>query len=66
MTAPEKVDCFKCRNFYVTWDPNFPRGCSVLGFKGREIPSRVVFNSSGVPCQYFEGKHQSKERVKGR
>lgn len=52
--AVEKVDCFKCKFFYITWDEFFPRGCKALGFKSREVPSAVVFNSSGLPCQKFE------------
>lgn len=52
--AIEKVDCFKCKFFYITWDEYFPRGCKALGFKSREVPSAVVLNSSGLPCQKFE------------
>ncbi|HAO94108.1 MAG: uracil-DNA glycosylase [Deltaproteobacteria bacterium GWB2_55_19] len=52
--AIEKVECFKCKFFYITWDEFFPRGCKALGFKSREVPSAVVFNSSGLPCQKFE------------
>lgn len=53
---PQRIDCFKCRHFYVTWDEYFPRGCKALGFKSREIPSGVVFRSSGIECQKFEMK----------
>jgi len=48
------VDCFACRHFYVTWDPDFPRGCRVMGFKSREIPSQVVRRASGMECLRFE------------
>jgi len=51
-----KVNCYKCKYFYITWDTNFPRGCRLLGFKSRGIPSADVFNSSGIPCLSFEPK----------
>ncbi|NPV92116.1 MAG: uracil-DNA glycosylase [Firmicutes bacterium] len=66
MAQSEKVNCFKCRHFYITWDRSFPRGCSAIGFKGREIPSLVVMNASGMACQYFESKDNTKEHQKNR
>lgn len=51
-----KIECLKCRHFYITWDEFFPRGCKALSFKSREIPSRVVFSSSSIECQKFEPK----------
>jgi hypothetical protein len=53
---PEKVDCFQCRHFFITWDKNFPRGCHALGFKSREMPSQMVFQASGMQCMKFEKK----------
>ena len=52
----KRVDCFQCKHFYVTWDPRFPRGCKVFGFKTRQLPSVAVFSSSGEPCEGFERK----------
>jgi len=53
---PEKIDCFKCRHFFVTWDRKFPRGCRALGFKSKEMPSKTVFQASGMQCLKFERK----------
>ena len=50
----DRPQCIRCRHFYVTWDPKFPRGCRAYGFKGREEPSRVVFRNSGMACQLFD------------
>ncbi len=50
------VNCFKCKHFYITWDKNFPRGCRALNFKSQNVPSQVVFQSSGFPCLCFEKK----------
>jgi len=52
----EKIDCFKCKHFYITWEQSFPRGCRAMGFKSKEMPSDVVFQSSGMECMRFEEK----------
>lgn len=52
----KRPDCFACAHFYVTWDERFPRGCRVLGFKSRRLPSAVVKESSGSTCQLFRPK----------
>jgi len=58
---PKKVDCFKCRHFFVTWDKNFPRGCQALGFKSKEMPSQMVFLASGMQCLKFEKKEATNQ-----
>lgn len=55
-----KVECRRCVHFYITWDEFFPRGCKALSFKSREVPSKVVFDSSGMECQKFEPKKNGK------
>jgi len=57
----KRIDCFKCKHFYVTWDQGFPRGCKAMGFKSREMPSDVVYQSSGIECMKFEGKETLEE-----
>ncbi len=52
----EKVNCPNCKYYYITWDRNMPYGCKAFGFKSRQIPSLVVFQSSGKACQAFEVK----------
>ena len=54
--ADTRVNCYKCKFFYVTWDPGLPYGCRAMGFKTRQLPSIVVLKSSGRPCQMFEEK----------
>ncbi|MCP4024452.1 MAG: uracil-DNA glycosylase [Desulfobacteraceae bacterium] len=60
MKEDYKRNCYKCRSFYVTWDPNHPNGCKVMGFKTRQLPCMVVFQSSGKPCMMFKEKAASK------
>jgi hypothetical protein len=43
-------------HYYITHDINFRYGCHALGFKSQQLPMRVVEESSGQPCQYFEKK----------
>jgi hypothetical protein len=56
------VDCAKCIHFFITWDKNYPKGCRAMGFKCQEMPSDVVFKSSGIECLRFERKKASGKR----
>jgi hypothetical protein len=51
--------CHDCENFFVSWDARAPLGCNVFGFKGKQLPSLVVLQSSGQPCSYFRDKRGS-------
>jgi hypothetical protein len=59
MSETQRVDCMKCRHFYVTWDTKFPKGCKAFGFKSQTMPSITVLSSSGKPCMNFELKGKS-------
>lgn len=48
-----RIDCFKCVYFAVTWDVNFPKSCKLYGFKSAYMPSLSVFKSSGIRCMGF-------------
>lgn len=51
-----KVDCFQCKHFAVSWDANLPRACKLFGFKSLGMPSVVVYQSTGEECVGFEKK----------
>lgn len=55
-TENEKIDCMKCQYFYITWDQKFPRGCKLLNFKSKQMPSIEVLQSSGSACLKFGPK----------
>jgi hypothetical protein len=55
----EIINCFNCVYFYITWDEKFPRGCRAMGFKSKEIPSVVVYKSSGAECLKFRRKKKA-------
>ncbi|SEM63641.1 uracil-DNA glycosylase [Paenibacillus sp. OV219] len=59
-TEQTRIDCMKCRHFYITWDKNYPRGCKAFKFKGSAMPSAAVLSSSGKPCMNFEPKSMTK------
>ena len=52
----QQVSCRGCRHYRITWDPRLPYGCAALGFKSRQTPSVVVYESSGMPCHAFAPK----------
>ena len=56
MPPTPKVNCLACRYFYITYEPSHPYGCKSLSFKSKEMPSRVVYISSGMECQSFTPK----------
>lgn len=53
--------CMNCRHYFVTWDPVAPHGCRAMGFKGVQIPSLTVYQSSGLDCQLFDPKKKEGE-----
>lgn len=55
----KKVNCFKCEYYYVTWDPNFPRGCRAFAFKTARIPSAQVYQASGEHCLRFKKRERT-------
>lgn len=42
--------CQGCIHFFVTYDPGFPYGCRIMGFKGRRHPYAEVRAVTGGPC----------------
>ncbi|WP_333655459.1 hypothetical protein [Dissulfurispira sp.] len=59
----QKIDCFKCKHFYITWDKGFPYGCKAMGFKTKNMPSDVVYQSSGMECLKCEEKDKKAKPV---
>jgi len=53
---PKAPDCWKCRNFAISWDPRNPYQCKMMGFKSRMIPSFEVFRADGNHCRGFMEK----------
>ncbi|MFA7565483.1 MAG: hypothetical protein WCY01_00525 [Alkalispirochaeta sp.] len=52
---PERApNCLQCKHFTVTWNPRFPRGCTLFEIKTRRLPSIVVYENTGYHCPGFE------------
>lgn len=49
-------DCLKCVYFKVSWDPHFPRICTLFAIKTRHLPSIEVFQATGHQCPSFTPK----------
>nr|WP_082191215.1 uracil-DNA glycosylase [Peribacillus loiseleuriae] len=52
----KRINCMACKHYYVTWDPQFPRGCRSFSFKSANLPSLEVLRSSGEACMKFTPK----------
>ncbi len=48
--------CRKCIHFFITYETATPYGCRAMNFKSKIVPSRVVYNSSGIFCQLYSPK----------
>jgi len=58
------INCRKCQQYYITWDPHFPNGCMLFGFKAKSMPSQTVFEANGKQCEHFEEKVKGAENEK--
>ena len=56
----KRINCRRCEYYFVTWEPQKPNGCKAYGFKSHQIPSMVVFQSSGSDCAMFREKPKAK------
>lgn len=54
--AYEKINCYKCKYYYITWDVSFPKGCKFYGFKSLNLPYILVKQSTGLSCDKFTPK----------
>lgn len=53
---PERINCIHCVYYEVTWEQDNPRGCTMFGFKSKQMPSKVVMETTGKPCPAFTPK----------
>ncbi len=56
----KRINCRRCEFYFVTWEKGKPHGCRAYGFKSPQIPSLVVFQSSGTDCSLFKLKTSAK------
>lgn len=56
------VNCAQCIHYNVTWDPMFPRGCGLFGFKTARPPSTMVLEATGGRCDNFKSRLDAKPK----
>ncbi|MAI97084.1 MAG: hypothetical protein CML37_00100 [Rhodobacteraceae bacterium] len=54
---PNTSLCRNCQHFFITHDKFKPWGCSNFGFKSINLPSQIVFSTTGMKCAYFKQKN---------
>jgi len=52
-------NCWQCRHFSVSWDPNLPYACRLMGFKSGIMPALEVLRADGSRCHGFSRKTAS-------
>ncbi|MDA1244508.1 MAG: hypothetical protein O3B02_05845 [Proteobacteria bacterium] len=46
----QRVNCYGCRHFFITWDKKFPYGCRKMEFRSKRLPSDDVIEADGQRC----------------
>lgn len=57
-----RIDCRRCKHYYVTWDKRFPHGCRSMKFKAKTLPAAAVVNSSRMHCLYYVERKRSGDK----
>ena len=58
-----RPDCFRCKDFHVTYDRDFPYGCRKMAFKSRRLPALEVSSATGEACVSFEARRNPDKRT---
>ena len=58
-----RPDCWSCAFFSITWDPKFPYGCDLMGFKSKVTPCLDVVRFDGKRCLGYIEKEVHPIRV---
>ncbi|MCL2197393.1 MAG: uracil-DNA glycosylase [Defluviitaleaceae bacterium] len=58
------MNCMKCKHYVNTWKPSQPRACRFFGFKSKQLPSDVVYETTGERCTLFEPRPTKKQAAK--
>ena len=49
----EKINCWKCRFFQISWSPKMPYTCRLYGIKSKTLPCLEVLSADGRKCRGF-------------
>lgn len=53
---PASPNCWHCRHFGLTYQPQMPYVCRQMGFKSQKLPAWDVLLIDGKPCRGFASK----------
>ena len=56
VASAEKVRCFDCEHYYVTWQKKYSHGCRAFGFKSALMPCLAVGSASSESCLQYKKK----------
>jgi hypothetical protein len=62
VTSANQPNCYRCRHFRITHNPQWPYGCEFFGMRSKGLPSSEVLRSSGQVCGAFEEKERPRKR----
>ena len=51
-----KINCWTCKYFYISWHTTMPYACRAFGFKSKNIPSLEVLSADGRSCKAYNSK----------
>lgn len=55
--VPERrVDCFACKHFLVTYQPQWPYACRSFNIRSKSLPSIQILRTTGSLCNGFDPK----------
>jgi hypothetical protein len=57
--------CADCRFFYITWELEQRYGCRAFAFKSQVLPSQVVLQVDGRPCNSYRNHADSDSSAGG-
>ena len=57
LIVKNKINCWNCKYFYISWHPTMPYACRAFGFKSKNIPSLEVLSADGRLCKAYNSKN---------
>ena len=56
MRVDAEPNCMTCRHHAITHELGMRYQCNAMGFKSAKLPCKVVLESSGLPCQFYQAR----------
>ena len=56
INSEEKINCFRCKYFYITWNIEYPKGCSKFCFESDSMPTDFLEKCNIPICPFYKDK----------